>query len=89
MNADDIRRLLIAPEIIVVDLVEAALEALRRAILVEHPTLGDYPVADHSSVGRRALAVLRSAARLHRNLRAYRRAVDRVLNERPSDDFPF
>ena len=89
MNADDIRRLLVAPEIIVVDLAEAALEALRRAILVEHPTLGDYPAADHSGVARRALAVLRSAARLHSNLRAYRGAVDRVLNERPSDDLPF
>ena len=89
MNPDDLRRLLIAPEIIVVDLVEAALDALRRAILVEHPTLGDYPAADHSSVPRRALAVLRSAARLHCNLRAYRRAVDHVLNERPRDDLPF
>ena len=88
MNADDLRRLLIAPEIIVVELVEAALEALRRAILVEHPTLGDYPATDHSNVSRRALAVLRSAVRLHRNLRAYRRAVDHALNQRPPD-LPF
>jgi hypothetical protein len=89
MNADDLRRLLIAPEIIVVDLVEAALEALRRAILLEHPTLGDFPAADHSSVGRRALSVLRAAARLHRALRAYRRTVERILNEPPPNDLPF
>ena len=89
MNVEELRRLLIAPEIIVVDLVGAALEALRRAILVEHPTLGDFPEADHSPVGRRAILVLRSADRLHRALRAYRRAVDRILNEPPNRDFPF
>jgi hypothetical protein len=88
MTVDQLRRLLIAPEIIVVDLADAALSALRRAILVEHPTLTDLPDADDSDVRRRAAVVLHHAARLRRALRTYRRAVDRVLDA-PRDELPF
>jgi len=88
MNTDELRRLLIAPEIIVVDVACATLVALRRAILVEHPTLGEFPSDDQSAVRRRAAIVLRDAARLHRALDAYRRAVARVLDE-PVHDDPF
>ena len=86
MTVDQLRRLLIAPEIIVVDLVDAALSALRRAIFVEHPTVTELPDADHSDVLRRAAVVLHHVARLRRALRAYRRAVDRVLEAEPRDD---
>jgi len=92
MTVDELRRLLLAPEIIVVDLADAALAALRRAILVEHPTVNEFPSADHSLVLRRAAVVLRSAARLHRALVAYRAAVDSALNphlDAASDDLPF
>lgn len=89
MNLEELRRLLIAPEIIVVDLVEAALAALRRAILVEHPTVTEFPTAQDSPVLVRASAVLRSATRLRRDLRGYRRAVDRVIADPESDDSPF
>jgi hypothetical protein len=89
MTADQLRRLLIAPEIIVVDLADAALFALRRAILVEHPTITEFPDADHSAVLRRAAVVLHRAARLRQALQAYRRSVDRVLEEEPRDDLPF
>jgi hypothetical protein len=86
MTVEELRRLLIAPEIIVVDLADAALAALRRAILLEHPTVTEFPSADHSPVLVRAAIVLRCAARLRRAIRAYRRAVDRVLDEPPSPD---
>jgi hypothetical protein len=89
MTPDELRRLLIAPEIIVVDLADAALAALRRAILVEHPTVDALHSAEDSAVRRRALIVLRSAANLHRALRAYRRAVERVLAEHDAEDLPF
>jgi hypothetical protein len=88
MTVDELRRLLIAPEIIVVDLTDAALAALRRAILVEHPTLGEFPSDEQSGVRRRAALVLHAASRLHAALHAYRRAVEPVLRELPHDD-PF
>ena len=89
MTIDQLRRLLLAPEIIVVDLADATLSALRRAILLEHPTVTEFPDADHSDVLRRAAVVLHHAARLRRAFRAYRRAVDRVLEAPPRDDLPF
>ncbi len=88
MTGEELRRLLIAPEIIVVDLTDAALTALRRAILVEHPSLGEFPSDEQSGVRRRAALVLHAAARLHAALEAYRRAVEPVLREPPTND-PF
>jgi hypothetical protein len=88
MTSDELRRLLIAPEIIVVDLTDAALAALHRALLVEHPTLGEFPSDEQTGVRRRAALVLHAAARLHRALLAYRRAVEPILRELPPDE-PF
>jgi hypothetical protein len=88
MTVEELRRLLIAPEIIVVDLTDAAIHALRRALLVEHPTLGEFPSDEQSGVRRRAALVLHAASRLHRALHAYRCAVEPALRELPADD-PF
>lgn len=78
-----------APETIVVDLADAALAALRRAILLEHATVAEFSTAQDSPILVRTSAVLHSATRLRRDLRAYRRAVDRVIAKPNSDAAPF
>jgi len=83
-----LQRLLVAPELLVVDLSDAALVALRRAMLTEHPTLDD-PAVDHPPIHRRAALILRLARRLRRALNAYRSAVDDVLRLPPDHDLPF
>lgn len=90
MTARELARLLAAPEIIVVDLVDAALEALRLALLAEHPLLDDdLGAPDDPPVRRRARQLLRHAQRLRRGLVAYRREVDRILREVDETDLPF
>jgi hypothetical protein len=90
MSPGALRRLLIAPEIVVVDLVDHALTALRLALLAEHPLLADDLAAiDDPPVQGRARALLRHAVRLRRSLRAYRREVRRVLRELPHNNLPF
>jgi hypothetical protein len=90
MTAGELHRLLIAPELVVVDLAGHALSALRLALLVEHPLLDDDLAApDDPPVQRRARRLLRIALRLRRALDDYRREVERVLHERPRDDMPF
>lgn len=89
MTSGELRRLVLAPELIVVNLAQASLGALQRAILLEHPTVTEFPSADDSPVLLRAATVLRSAARLCRQLRAYRRAVNQLAAEPDHDDLPF
>ncbi len=90
MTSDELRRLLVAPEIVVVDLLDHGLEALRLAMLAEHPLLDDDLAArDDPPVQRRARALLRHADRLHRALDAYRREVDTALREDPHEELPF
>jgi hypothetical protein len=89
MTVDELRRLLIAPEIIVIDLTVAALVALERALLLEHPLLAAPPSADDPLVRQRARSVLQRASLLRRALRAYRGVVDRILREPDHDDAPF
>ncbi len=87
MTADELRRLLNAPEIVVVDLVDATLDALRRALFAEHPLLDDDTHAfDDPPVRDRARAILRQAERLQCALTLYRRAVDDVLADTERDD---
>ncbi len=88
MTPQRFHRLLAAPEIVVVDLLDSALTALRLALLVEHPLLDGPPTDDDPPPRRRAHVVLRAALRLRRALRAYRRAVDDALSL-PDDDLPF
>lgn len=87
MTPDRLARLIAAPEIVVVDLLDSALSALRLALLVEHPLLDRPPTDDDPPVRRRAHAVLRASLRLRRALRAYRRTVRHVL--RADDSLPF
>jgi hypothetical protein len=89
MTPNQFRRLLAAPEIVVVDLLHSALSALRLALLAEHPLLDDPLTENDPPVQRRARAVLRSARHLRRDLRHYRRAVDEVLSQPDDPQLPF
>jgi hypothetical protein len=89
MTLDEFHRLLIAPEIIVLDVADAALLALQRALVLEHPLVESTASDVDPLVRRRARHVLRSAARLLRALRAYRGAVLTVLRETEFRDDPF
>jgi hypothetical protein len=90
MTAEQLRRLLAAPEIIVVDLVSSALTALRFALPAEHPLLDDDLAAiDDPPVRRTARRLLRRADRLRRALRAYRRSVDAALQCPDDHDLSF
>lgn len=89
MTPSELQRLLIAPEIIVVDLALAALRALDRALLAEHPLLLAPPSCDDPLARHRARAVLRRAARLRLALSAYRRAVEDILRDANLPDDPF
>jgi hypothetical protein len=86
MTVDELRRLLVAPEIIVLDLALASLRALERALLLEHPLLDAPPSADDPAVRRRARAVLRHAARLRRDIRVDRGVVETILRDDQSDN---
>jgi hypothetical protein len=89
MTPRQLHRLLIAPEIIVVDLADAALVALERALCVEHPLLDAPPPTEHPPVRRHARGVLRRVQRLRASLRGYRRVVQDVLREAEQRDSPF
>jgi hypothetical protein len=90
MTRAELHRLLCAPELVVVDLVDSTLGALRLALLAEHPLLDDDLAApDDPPVRRRARALLRIAARLRRELQAYRHDVDQALRDDRNDDLPF
>jgi hypothetical protein len=89
MTPRQMRRLLIAPEIIVVDLADAALVALERALRLEHPLLDAPPPTQHPPVRRRARQVLLRAARLRSDLRRYRDLLRDVVLEAEQHDLPF
>jgi hypothetical protein len=89
MTPRQFNRLLIAPEIIVIDLADAALLALERALRLEHPLLDAPPPTEHPPIRRRAKAILRRAQRLHVALRRYRGVVQAILREAQQNDLPF
>ena len=84
-------RLASARELLLVGLVGHALDALERALLVEHPALDDATVATAAVTTRRARTALRAAHRLRVALAAYTRAVDDALahDDRGFTDLPF
>jgi hypothetical protein len=91
MTDDDFQRLLMAPEIVIVDLTDATLAALERALRVEHPLVDSGPPTEHPRVRRRARAILRSAQRLRAALHDYQDAVDDALRKDADaeNDLPF
>jgi hypothetical protein len=84
-------RLSVARELLVVAIVEHALDVLAAALEVEHPTLTNPNEPDSSPTLRRARAVLRGCHHLRHRLHAYRAAVDLAISapETDLDDFPF
>jgi hypothetical protein len=89
MTPQQFNRLLAAPELVVVDLLDSALSALRLALLAEHPLLDEPLTENDPPVQRRARAILRYARHLRCALRHYRRAVDQVLNQPDDPQLPF
>jgi hypothetical protein len=90
MSPDELHDLLAAPELVVVDLVDHTLTALRLALLAEHPLIDDDLNAhDDAPVQRRARALLRQAERLRLVLAAYRKQVGRALTKWDQPDLPF
>jgi len=89
MTAHQLHRLLIAPEIIVVDVAIAALRALDHALYVEHPLLDADPSPDDPHARRCARSILRDASRLRRSLRRYRGLVQAILREDQHNELPF
>jgi hypothetical protein len=90
LTPGQLHRLLIAPEIIVVDLVDHALHALGLALLAEHPLIDDDSAAhDDAPVQRRARALLRRARALRRAIDDYRTQVEHVLRPPDEPDLPF
>jgi hypothetical protein len=86
MTVDQLRRLLIAPAILVLDVTVASLLALERALLLEHPLLDAPPSAHDPVVRARARTILRRMHRLRRALRVYRGVVDAIASEVDRDD---
>jgi len=90
MTRAQLHCLLVAPEIIVVDLADHALHALGLALLAEHPLINDDSGAhDDAPVQRRARALLRRARALRRALDDYRTQVERVLQQPDEPELPF
>lgn len=89
MTVNEFRTLLFAPELIVLEVADAVLIALERALVLEHPLVRNPVSDDDPVVRRRARAVLRNGARLRRALRHYRRVVRHILSETQVEHDPF
>lgn len=91
MNSEQRRLLCAAPEIVVVDLADAALGALVLALTLEHPSLDafDNPWIAAPPTLLRARRLVRAARRLRDDLDRYRLDVDRALRDDPGQSLPF
>jgi hypothetical protein len=89
MTTDELKKLLAAPELVVVDLVDHTLHALTLALLAEHPLINDDDGHDDPPVQRQARTLLRRADDLRRALNSYRIQVARAPSEGDQPDLPF
>ena len=89
MTAEELHSLLLAPELIVLDVVDAALLALERTLYVEHPLVRDPSPTEHPPIRRHAAHILRCALQLRRAIRRYRSAVHDILRQERLPDLPF
>jgi hypothetical protein len=89
MTAEELHKLLLAPELIVLDVVDAALLALERALYLEHPLVGAPSPTEHPPIRRHAAHVLRRALQLRHAIRRYRSAADDILRQQRLPDLPF
>jgi hypothetical protein len=92
MNRDALARLAVAPELVLLRLVEHTLDAMLLALRVEHPTIFDRDGPATTPTLRRARALDRAARRLRRQISAYRAAVDAATSPHgvaTDDDLPF
>jgi len=91
MTTEQRRLLSAAPEIVVIDLADAALGALVLALTLEHPSLDfvDDPWTAAPPTLLRARRLVRAARRLRRDLDRYRLDVDCALRDDPGQALPF
>ncbi len=89
MTAEELHMLLLAPELIVLDILDAALLAVERALHLEHPLVGAPPPTEHPPIRRHAAQILRHALQLRRAIRRYRSVADDLLRDALPPDLPF
>lgn len=93
MTAEQRRLLTAAPELVVVDLTDAALGALLASLVLEHPRLdlADDPWRAEAPTLVRARRLVRTLRRLRADLDLYRLAVDQALRayDDPAARLPF
>jgi hypothetical protein len=89
MTRAELHLLLLAPELVVIDVTLAALDSLLRALHAQHPTLAAPIEAREPPVLRDARRILVPLRGLRRSLRVYRRAVECLARDLQRDDLPF
>lgn len=89
MTRDELHLLCVAPEIVIVDLADVALDSLYRALLVQHPALEAVPLPTDSRVHHAARDILLPLHSLRRAVRRYRRVTERLALDLRRDDLPF
>jgi hypothetical protein len=75
------RRLTIAPELLAIDLADAAIRGLLRAIAIHHPPLDHEPAPKDAPVRFHARSLVQPARRLRRAFAAYRREVNNLHHD--------
>ena len=89
MNQRLFERALSAPHLVTVDLAHAMAEALRSALVVEHPELMNFDQLQPTLLQRRAYALFHVARQLQQSLRKYNDAVDSARLEPLNEDRSF
>jgi hypothetical protein len=89
MTRTERARLYAARELVVVGLLDHVLAALDVELLLEHPTIDEFPFTPAPLTLRRARALARASRRLRREAERYREAVDHALVDHETDELPF